>query len=87
MADPQDADRPPSGETDLLAEIEQQKILTEKQPLAGSTVLTTVFCPAWQEWLARFSEHSGRPMDALLAEALAQHARRLGFPEPAPENG
>ena len=87
MADTPDADRPSGGEADLLAEIEQQQILTENQPLAGHTVLTTVFCETWQGWLARFSEHSGRPMDALLAEALAQHARRLGFPEPAPENG
>jgi hypothetical protein len=53
--------------------------------LAGHTVLMTVFSEAWQGWLARFSKHSGWPVDALLAEVLAQHARRLEFSEPAPE--
>ena len=87
MADNPDEAREPGRETDLLAVVEQQKILAEDQPLAGHTVLATIFSEAWRGWLARFSAHCGTPVDALIADALARHAAHLGFSEPPPENG
>jgi len=87
MADTPDPDPHPSGETSLLAEVEHQKILSEEQPLAGRTVLATVFSEAWREWLGRFAAHSHVAVDALLAATLVEHARRLGFHELPPEIG
>jgi len=85
MADSPHSDPHPSGELDLLAEVEHQKILSEEQSLAGHTVLTTVFSEAWREWLGRFAAHSQIQVDALFAAALAEHAGRLGFHETPPD--
>lgn len=40
---------------------------------------------AWLDWLGRLARHARLPCSTLVDQAVIEHAKRLGFEEPAPE--